>query len=93
MSENQHVSLGRVAATPGVLRVAQETGTDIGPFVARHVGRDWGLVDPEDWVANDEAFKNGRRIVSVYPMKDGKRFYVITEPDRSLTTILLPEEY
>lgn len=53
---------------------------------------DWGEVDPEDAEANDNALKNGGRLLGVY--KDGDtKFWIITEADRSYTTVLLPEDY
>jgi len=59
----------------------------------RHRIGDWGLVEPEDAEANDEALVNNDRILSVYESKDGITFWIITEADRSSTTVLLPEEY
>ncbi|MCZ2340459.1 MAG: hypothetical protein LC104_01525 [Bacteroidales bacterium] len=58
----------------------------------RHASGDWGNLCPEDAMANDEALKNGYRLLSVYG--DGlHRFWIITEWDRSVTTVLLPEDY
>jgi hypothetical protein len=66
----------------------------IGPFalLGRHVRGDWGDLDDEDKQRNDEALTLGSRIFSAYLVK-GVKFWVITEADRSVTTILLPEEY
>jgi hypothetical protein len=54
---------------------------------------DWGVVDAEDKQANDEALKSGERLLSAYVIKSGERVWVITEADRSATTLLLPDEY
>ena len=54
--------------------------------------RDWGEVDEEDWKRNDEALEKGYPIVSSYLSRDLRRFMIVTEADRSATTILLPEE-
>jgi hypothetical protein len=59
----------------------------------RHARGDWGELDPEDRQANDAALKNGTRLLSVYKTKSGMKFWIITEADRSSTTVLVPEEY
>jgi len=66
---------------------------DIYAALARHASGDWGDVDGSDWSANDEALERGGRILSSYRAKDGTKFWIITEGDRSATTVLLPEEY
>ena len=63
------------------------------PYVRRHVSGDWGDVGRDDWAANDEALKVGARLFSVYQLAVGARIWVITEADRSSTTVLLPDEY
>ena len=62
-------------------------------YVARHASGDWGDVDAEDWTANDEALRIGARVFSAYQLDTGARLWIITEADRSATTVLLPEEY
>ena len=59
----------------------------------RHRQGDWGEVCPEDWRSNDRAICSGMRILSSYHTRAGQKFWIITEADRSATTILLPEEY
>ncbi len=59
---------------------------------ARHVAGDWGNVPPEDARANEDALEHGDRLLSAYGEGD-RRFWIITESDRSVTTILLPEDY
>lgn len=88
---------GDVVATSGVYEMI---GEDIkfSQFVtnsfARHCDGDWGDLCEEDKMANDFALRNGDdRLFSKYNYKDGISIYIITEWDRSVTTILLPEEY
>ncbi|MGE3279721.1 MAG: hypothetical protein AB7H90_03315 [Alphaproteobacteria bacterium] len=82
--------LGRVVATRSI---ANRFNPSILRLLAmRHGNGDWGDVDAEDWEINNQAVKNGDRILSVYNV-DGATVWIITEADRSVTTILLPEEY
>lgn len=85
------ILLGRVVVTAN----AQNTlaGADINSALARHQSGDWGEVSKSDWSANDSALRSGERILSAYTSKDGKPFWVITEADRSYTTVLMPEDY
>jgi hypothetical protein len=62
-------------------------------FLLRHGAGDWGEVDAEDRKANDAAVKEGTRILLVYTLNTGVRIWLITERDRSVTTVLLPEDY
>ncbi len=79
-------------ATPGALRVLSEAGEDPMRLLARHASGDWGELNGHDRRENRRSLKNGWRVLSSYPVGDGK-VWVITEADRSSTTILLPEEY
>jgi hypothetical protein len=63
------------------------------PFLRRHAIGDWGDLGAEDWKANDEALTSGGRLLSAYVVRAGEQLWIITEADRSSTTILLPEEY
>jgi hypothetical protein len=63
------------------------------PYVQRHSSGDWGDVGLEDWNANDEALALGARLLSAYQLETQGRLWIITEADRSATTILLPAEY
>ena len=65
--------------------------TDVQAALRRHESGDWGTLCDEDREANDVAVREQLRLVSVYH-SDGSKFYVITEWDRSATTVLLPEE-
>jgi hypothetical protein len=84
--------LGRVVATPGALQLLQEAGEDPLYYIARHRLGDWGDLDYYDNKENELALKHGWRIVSSYPVGE-KCIWIITEADRTYTTILLPEEY
>jgi hypothetical protein len=83
--------LGQLVITRGALEVLDQE--DVQSAVSRHVNGDWGEVDPEDWKENDFSVENGFRILSAYTSKKGVKFWIITEADRSATTILLPKEY
>jgi hypothetical protein len=84
--------LGRILATPGALKVLLEAGEDPACYLARHSSGDWGDLDEEDRRENELSLKQGWRIVSSYPVGE-KTIWIITEADRSSTTILLPEDY
>jgi hypothetical protein len=84
--------LGRVVATPGALNVLLEVGEDPVSYLVRHASGDWGEIDPHDCRENELSLRHGWRVVSSYPVGE-KTVWVITEADRSATTILLPEEY
>lgn len=86
-------SLGRLLATPGALAALAESGQSPAFFLARHASTDWGLVDEEDRRLNDEALRDGARLLSAYETERGVRLWIVTEADRSVTTILLPDEY
>jgi hypothetical protein len=86
-------ALGQLLATPGALAAFARTSDDPVDYLVRHVSRDWGTVDAEDWRANDQALIDGTRLLSAYTLHDGSKIWIITEADRSVTTILLPEEY
>ena len=83
--------LQRVMVTPGA-QEALSTGELIGSL-SRHIGGDWGDVSEEDQLANDVALKIGRRLFSSYRTDAGTKFWIISEHDRSVTTVLLPQEY
>lgn len=84
--------LGRTMATPGAMVVMQGMGLSPISLLSRHQRGDWGELAEEDKAANDEAVTKSDRIFSSYRFGT-VIFWVITEADRSLTTILLPEEY
>ena len=84
--------LGRVVATPGALQLLSEAGEDPFDYLARHFSGDWGDLCTFDRRQNEMALREGARIFSSYETIAG-RCWIITEADRSVTTILLPEEY
>ena len=84
-------SLGQMVATPNAL--SQLTHGDILTALGRHVKGDWGQVCDEDRQENELSLKQGFRLLSVYAGANGTKFWIITEADRSVTTVLLPEDY
>lgn len=87
------LQLGLLVATPGALRVLQAADVSVYTLVNRHARRDWGDVPESDRRQNDLAAANGERVLSCYPLLIHQRIWVITEADRSVTTVLLPDEY
>jgi hypothetical protein len=87
--------LGQILATPG----ACELGVNFFPYLLRHQHGDWGDLGEEDKAENNFSVQNGVtkqsfvRILSAYHTPDGAKFWIITEADRSATTVLLPSEY
>jgi hypothetical protein len=86
-------ALGRVVATPGVLQALEDAGQSPTSFLARHVSGDWGELDEHDRQENEFSVANGYRILSAYTLPTGTRIWIVTEADRSVTTVLLPSEY
>ena len=86
-------SLGQVVSTPGALDALARAGQEPWGFIGRHVVGDWGELDEQDRRENELSVKEGFRILSAYTLSDGTKIWIITEADRSATTILLPEEY
>jgi hypothetical protein len=84
--------LGKVVATRGALKLLLETGEDPFDYLARHATGDWGDLCAFDRHQNEIALRTGERIFSCYDTPAGK-VWIITEADRSVTTILPPEEY
>jgi hypothetical protein len=66
---------------------------EVSHAIARHSRGDWGEVNDADWRANDEALRAGSRLLSSYRNRNGVAFWIITEADRSATTVLLPDDY
>jgi len=87
------VPLGRTFATPGALAALRRAGQSEAALLARHAAGDWGDISPGDAKLNDQAARKGGRLLSAYTLRDGTRLWVITEADRSVTTLLLPDEY
>jgi len=82
--------VGMTYATPGALAL----NVDLTRYLRRHHCGDWGdELCAEDKAANEQALKDGSRLLSCYRTPAGDRLYIITEWDRSMTTIMLPSEY
>ncbi len=85
--------LGRVVATPGALGALEDAGDRPSVFLKRHATGDWGELDEHDRHENELSVAHGFRLLSAYSLSDGTRIWIITEADRSVTTLLLPSEY
>ena len=106
-SNTARFPLGQIVATPGALELLQETGFSAAALVSRHVHGDWGDLCDEDRAENDFAVTRRLRILSCYRLVDAARLaatptdkrsslptlWIITEADRSVTTLLLPSDY
>ena len=86
------VEFGRVLMTSGAKESLVHHPASVYWMLARHKAGDWGDVAEEDRMANNDALQSGDRLLSAYTVH-GTKYWVITEADRSVTTILLPEEY
>lgn len=84
---------GQIVVTAGVLRLLDETKRSPLEFLSRHLRGDWGDLCQEDKLENELSLKQGLRLLSSYPITDSEKLWIITEADRSVTTLLLPEEY
>ena len=85
--------LGRTLITPGALSSLEESGESGRDFLLRHVRGDWGDCCADDAAENELSVREGFRVFSVYHTARGVKLWVISEADRSATTILLPSEY
>ncbi len=85
--------LGQILATPGALEAFSQAEQLPDEFLARHQVGDWGELEDEDKEENEFSVDRQLRILSAYTLNTGTKVWVITEADRSATTILLPEEY
>jgi len=83
--------LGHIVSTPNAL--SQLTQEEILTGIQRHQAGDWGDVDADDAAANDQALVERTRILSAYHAGNGTKFWLITEADRSHTTVLMPEDF
>jgi hypothetical protein len=82
-----------IVATPGALALLEQTHKTPLEFISRHLRGDWGDLDHEDKTENELSLKYGFRLMSSYPITETEKLWIITEADRSMTTLLLPEEY
>ena len=94
---------GQIVMTAGAVEALANNNELVSRFLIRHVSGEWGKLDSDDQRANDNALKTGFRLLSSYPLSKGDTLWVITEAvdleagddplQRSLTTVLLPNEY
>lgn len=84
---------GRIVATPGALALLEQTNRSPVEFLSRHLRGDWGDLCPEDKTENELSLKHGYRLMSSYPISQTEKLWIITEADRSVTTLLLPGVY
>ena len=82
---------GQIVITPAALNTLSQT--DVQTALVRHLRGDWGDVDAHDRKENELSLQRGFRLLSVYHAGNGTKFWIITEADRSATTILLPSDY
>lgn len=85
--------LGQTVATPGALEAFRKSNETPLPYLVRHATGDWGKLCDEDRQLNDDAVGDGTRLLSSYSLRSGEIVWIITEADRSATTVLLPSEY
>jgi hypothetical protein len=83
--------LGQVVATSAAVDTLSQE--EMNAAIRRHASGDWGEVCEEDRETNEAALAEKGRLMSVYQTKDETKFWIITEWDRSVTTILLPDDY
>ena len=93
MNRAARFPLGQVVATPGALEALAEAGENPATLLQRHVIGDWGELDEHDQQENELSVEGGLRLLSAYTLSNGARIWIITEADRSATTLLLPSEY
>ena len=86
-------SLGQIVGTPGALEALDRASQKPEFFLTKHARGDWGLMCAVDKQLNEESLKEEGRIHSAYKTLKGEDIWIITEADRSTTTILLPDDY
>ena len=84
---------GRLVATPGALALLEQVNKSPLEFLSRHLRGDWGDLCQEDKTENELSLKYGFRLMSSYQVTETETLWIITEADRSVTTLLLPTEY
>ena len=86
-------ALGQTYITPGAEEALMIAGQTEIEFLRRHMSNDWGELSDDDARENELSLKEGFRLLSAYQTAKGQKLWIITEADRSATTILLPDEY
>jgi hypothetical protein len=84
---------GQIIATPGALALLEQANKSPLEILSRHLRGDWGDLCQEDRTENELGLKHGFRLMSSYRVSETETVWVITEADRSATTILLPTDY
>ena len=84
---------GQIVATPGALALLEQANKSPLEFLSRHLCGDWGDLCQDDKAENELSLKYGFRLMSSYQVMDTETLWIITEADRSATTLLLPAEY
>lgn len=92
-ASRQKFPLGRIVGTPAALEAMGKSGDSPHALLMRHATGDWGDLCAADKQANDDALRHAARILSAYHLTDGTKVWIITEWDRSVTTLLLPSDY
>ncbi|HAF2412748.1 TPA: hypothetical protein G8N70_003077 [Salmonella enterica] len=86
--------VGALIFSEGIDRLMRDGRLDPMPYFQRHIRGDWGDLDDSDWQSNDTALRTGEdRLFSSYQVEPDLKLWIITEWDRSVTTLLLPNEY
>lgn len=89
--DEMRFELGQTFITPAAMNTLHPQDVLLG--LSRHSRGDWGVMCEEDKAVNEAALKKGGRLFSAYRDRQDVKFWIITEADRSVTTILLPEDY
>jgi len=84
---------GQIVATPGARALLEQAKKSPLEFLSRHLRGDWGELCPDDNTENELSLKHGYRLMSSYQVTDAEKLWIITEADRSVTTLFLPTEY
>ena len=89
---------GRIVATPAALEALEQADQSVWEFLTCHLAGDWGVVSAEDKAANDQALKDGSRLLSAYRLKTNVTIWLVSEAEddngnRAVTTALMPDEY
>lgn len=84
---------GQIVATPGALALLEQAKKSPLEFLSRHLRGDWGDLCQEDKTENEVSLKYGFRLLSSYQVTETGKLWIITEADRSVTTLLLPADY
>ncbi|WCM19781.1 hypothetical protein NDK50_20595 [Paraburkholderia bryophila] len=93
MSNRPRFQMGQPVITPAAQSLLEQAGISPTVLLGRHLRGDWGELDIADVASNELALLIHRRLLSSYVIPGGGKIWIITEADRSVTTILLPEDY